>query len=124
MWMLYRKTFNKFYNKQGIVPTSWVYQINDCNLEYNDYVYSVLCFKGSSLNQSSNFKTQAKIVKSFYKKINPGDTLDFRMTHHCGPGVRFDIINSYMTAGAEGNQPSSYGIAIEAIGTPCEGVRK
>lgn len=72
---------------------------------------------------SANFKVQAKIVKTFFKMLNPGDTLDFRMTHHCGPGIRFDVAQSYIANGqSKGAQPSSYGMIVEAFGTPCEGV--
>jgi hypothetical protein len=77
-----------------------------------------------SVEMSSNFKTQARVVKSFSKTLDPGDTLDFRMIHHCGPGIRFDIAQSYLTAfQSKGTQPSSYGIIVEAVGTACEGVR-
>ena len=45
---------------------------------------------------ASNFKTQAKIVKTFTKTLGPGDTLDFRMTHHLGPGIRLDVARTFM----------------------------
>lgn len=69
------------------------------------------------------FKTQAKIVRTFVKRLNPGDTFDFRMTHHCGPGIRFDVAKVYLNNIGGGMQPSSYGIIVEAKGTPCECIR-
>lgn len=44
-----------------------------------------------------SFKNQAKIVKTFVKRLNPGDTFDFRMYHHCGVGIRFDRAKEYLT---------------------------
>jgi len=40
---------------------------------------------------SANVKTNAKIAKTFYKTLDSGDILDFRMVNHYGPGVSFDI---------------------------------
>jgi hypothetical protein len=82
---------------------------------------SVECLGGASPNISAAFKTQAKIVKSFKRYLNPGNTLDFRMRHHCGPGIRFDIAKNYLTK--SGLQPSSYGIIVEVQGTACEAIR-
>lgn len=48
---------------------------------------------------SANFKTQAKVAETFSNKLDLGDTLDFRMIHHCGSGVRFNIINSFVIHG-------------------------
>ena len=40
---------------------------------------------------SSNFKSEAKIVKTFSRILPPGNTLDFQMVDKCGPGIRFEI---------------------------------
>jgi hypothetical protein len=122
-WILYGKVVNQITTKQsdGCIPK--VYQITDIE-KSNQYLNSVLLYAGATLNMSSNFKTQATIVKTFSKTLNPGDTLDFRMKNHLGPGIRFDIAKSYILGGAaKGDQPSSYSMIVEAEGTPCEGMR-
>jgi hypothetical protein len=124
MPILYRKTFNKDYNIQDVGTVPCAYQISSRDLEANDFMNTILTYPSLNVTMSSNFKVQAKIVKTFFKMLNPGDTLDFRMIHHCGPGIRFDIAQSYLSNGqSKGTQPSSYGIIVEAFGTPCEGVR-
>jgi hypothetical protein len=119
---LYNVTFNG--SKQEDVAIPFVYQITGKNVEpvlTNEFMNSIKCFGGASPNMSAAFKTQAKIVKSFKRYLNPGDTLDFRMRHPCGPGIRFDIAKNYLLR--NGLQPSSYGIIVEVQGTPCEAIR-
>jgi hypothetical protein len=124
MSILFSKTFNKFSTKQNTGCIPMVYQLSDLSEKENKIVNSMLCYNGASVNQASNFQSQAKIVKTFSKMLNPGDTLDFRMTHHLGPGIRFDLAKSYMiNPSSKGEQPSGYGMIVEVIGTSCEAVR-
>ena len=118
--MLFEKTFNKTSAGQemGMVPI--VYQIND-RPAGNVYVKSILTYKGCSVNMAPNFKTQARVVKTFSKTLSPGDTFDFRMTHHLGPGIRLDVARTFMMTSRKGLQPSGYFPIIEVEGTPCEG---
>ena len=128
---LYRATFSKFNTKSkkfdqnpGAIPK--VYQIsteNSDDVMKNKFMNSTNCYHGTGLSMSASFKTQAKIVKSFKKILNPGDTFDFRMTQHCGPGLRFDISQVYLNNVGLGLQPSGYGLIVETEGTPCEAVR-
>lgn len=86
---LYGKVVNELAVKQDFGALPVVYQISDREKTKSfPYVRSVLCHYGVSLKKSSNFLTQAKLVKTFTKTLNPGDTFDFRMTHHMGPGIR------------------------------------
>jgi hypothetical protein len=118
--MLFTKVVNKIVNNQEVGMIPKVYQITD-RPKSNAYINSVLTYKGCSVNMSANFKTQAKIVKTFSKVLGPGDTLDFRMIHHLGPGIRLDIARVFMLTTRKGYQPSGYFPIIEAEGTPCEG---
>lgn len=122
MHSLYSATFNSAKQEDGAIP--FVYQVTTRNTEpilSNQFLNSVECLGGVTPNMSAAFKTQAKIVQSFKRYLNPGDTLDFRMRHYCGSGIRFDIAKNYLTK--NGLQPSSYGIIVEAQGTPCQAVR-
>ena len=118
--MLFDKTFNKSPSSQDLGTIPKVYQITE-KPKVDNYVNSMLTYRGCSPAMSANFKTQAKIVKTFSKTLSPGDTLDFRMTHHLGPGIRLDVARAYMTTSRKGLQPSGYFPIIEAEGTPCEG---
>lgn len=121
---LYAKTTNRSAASQDTGALPKIYQIsNRAGVNENAYVASVLCHYGVSLKRSSNFLSQANIVKTFTKMLNPGDTFDFRMTHHMGPGIRLDIAQTYMKAGGKGDQPSGYGLIVEAEGTMCQGMR-
>jgi hypothetical protein len=124
MYELSKKVFNKSASIQdsGTIPVS--YQINDTEPRIkNPFMYSTTCYNSASLNLSSNFKTQAKVCKTFKKILNPGDTYVFNLIHSCGSGVRIDVLNTYLRGASKGDQPASYGIIVEVIGTECEGVR-
>ena len=118
--MLFEKIFNKSASKQEVGMIPQVYQISD-RPKPNKYINSVLTYKGCSVNMSPNFQTQARVVKTFSRTLNPGDTLDFRMTNYLGPGIRLDIARVFMLTSRKGLQPSGYFPIIEAEGTPCEG---
>ena len=125
---LYIKCFNKDCSAQDVGRIPSVYQIvGRVGRTSSKYFLNMLCYNRVSLNQSSNFKTQAKIVKTYSKTLNPGDTLDFRMTHHYKSGIRIDVLQSYVLDKSEnlghGHQPSGYGLVIEYIGIECQGMR-
>lgn len=114
---------NKSVTRQqsGAIPK--IYQISDRVDPTNQFVNSALFYGGARLSLSPAFVNQARVVKTFSKTLNPGDTLDFRMRHHMGPGVRLDLAKAFISAGAKGKQPSAFGIIVEAEGTECQGMR-
>ena len=123
MHTLYRGTFNDSPETQqrGAIPK--IYQIspdNQSKIIPNKFMNSVLAYSGTTLNMSSYFKRQAKIVKTFSKTLNPGDRLDFSMTHEAGPGLRIDIAQGYIDNSGKGLQPSAYGIVVETQGVDCQ----
>lgn len=126
MHTLYNSVFNTNPDIQedGRIPK--IYQVtpkNNPDTVPNMFMNSCVCFKGTSVSLSPNFKTQAKVVHTVTRYLNPGDTLDFRMYHHCGPGIRFDVAKVYLNTAVKGTQPSGYGLIVEATGTACECVR-
>lgn len=78
----------------------------------------------TGIRDSENFKTDIKIVKSFQRRLRPGDMLDFKYTHLCGPGLRLDKINAATdNASWSENLPLGYGIMVEAWGVQVDAVR-
>lgn len=68
MHSMFVKVFNVYNDKQEVGTMPCAYQISDCiSKESNDSMYSCLCFKNATLSLSSNFKTQAKVVKTFQR---------------------------------------------------------
>lgn len=124
VFSIFNTKTSKFDQKPGAIPI--VYQISNENPDeilQNKFMNSTTCHLGTGMSMSAAFKTQAKIVKTFKKTLNPGDTFDFRMTQHCGPGLRFDISQVYLNNVGKGLQPSGYALIIETEGTACEAVR-
>lgn len=122
IFSLYSKVVNKTKDIQNFGSIPKIYQISDANYS-NPFLRDVLCHYGVGLKKSSDFLTQSNIVKNFTKILNPGDIFDFRMVHHMGPGIRIDIAQTYLNASAKGEQPSGYGLIVEAEGTLCQGMR-
>jgi hypothetical protein len=78
----------------------------------------------TGIRDSENFKTDIKIVKSFQRRLKPGDMLDFKYNHLCGPGLRLDRINAATdNASWNDNLPLGYGIMVEAWGVQVDAVR-
>lgn len=72
----------------------------------------------ASLSDSPAFSNDFGYVKTFSKKLKPGETWDFKYIHHLGSGVRLDLLkeeHTYNSAGMGG-----YLMVIEHHGTNCE----
>jgi hypothetical protein len=90
--------------------------------------------KLTSLDSSSEWRSNTKVIESFSKTIAPGDFWNFSHTHNCGSGIDFDVVYRKSDGFGPGgigtpperiqnldNLPFTYGIMLEAKGTPCEG---
>jgi len=114
------KTFNKDLDKQqnGAIPIN--YQLKP--LQISSIMHRMLVTPKCSIGSSQFFKNNVKIVKTFHKRLEPGDVLDFQLKVNCGPGVRLDLLKE-MIEDTLGEQPSSYSIMLEVSGYDCEAVR-
>ena len=106
-------------NEKGKVPNR--YQLSNLSTKgSNNLSRNVLCLKNTKLSLSSAFEQNCSVVKTFSKKLPAGSIWEFNLEAFCGSGVRLDQV--YYDSQRDGNQPSQYAIAIEAVGVECEGI--
>lgn len=111
--------------KSGKIPHK--YQLRDVvvdkseNIEYHK---SVICSPQARLDMSAAFNQNAKIVKTLRHKLTPASIWDIDITVLLGPGIYIDqmFYDDYVMTNKSTSQPSTYGIIIDFIGSPCVGV--
>lgn len=80
--------------------------------------------KSNGIISSNQWKGEVEIVRTFTKKLGPGDVLDFDYIHHCGPGLRLDKVMGMWTDTAINDASSvTYLPMFEIVGPPVEAYR-
>lgn len=93
---LARGTFNTSIKLQDEGSIPCIYQYSD--VKRNETKTEVSCNVTTSLLSSAFFKNNWKIVKSFKKRLNPGDIYHFIYKYRCGSGVRLDLLHQRMNS--------------------------
>lgn len=79
----------------------------------------------SRLTDSANFRTKFKILDTFSKKLEPGDTWVINHKHHCGPGLDLQsLIDSERGVNRNQFDPIAYQYAFSIKGIPCEAINQ
>jgi hypothetical protein len=98
------------------------YQLD--NASFNSQRHVVLVDPSSAgIKSADRFKNDCVIVKSFTKKLYPGDMWNFEYNHRCGPGIRLDKIKgAYINATTNDETPLGYAYIVETWGARCEAI--
>lgn len=76
----------------------------------------------ASLDDSPDFSRNWEFARAFHKTLKPGEVWDFTYKHHCGPGIRLDMVKEL--ASSVLNSCAGYLMIVELHGVPCEGVNR
>ena len=71
---------------------------------------------------SDEFERKVTHIKSFGRKIRPGDVWKVDVTTQCGPGVNLAVLKEASLPTLSGNSVPNFFYMIEAHGYQCEGV--
>jgi hypothetical protein len=104
----------------GSMPIA--YQLE--NGSHNSQRHVVLVDPTSSgIKSADRFKSDCTIVKSYTKKLYPGDMWNFEYNHRCGPGIRLDKIKgAYINSSVNNETPLGYAYIVETWGAKCEAI--
>jgi hypothetical protein len=85
--------------------------------------------KGPGLMASPRFRDEFRIVKTFTKRLEPGEHWQFNHTHHYGGGLDLArvFINTDLDPSTDpgyDSNPVAYQFILEVQGYPCEGIYK
>jgi len=88
--------------------------------ENSDGNYSVHADPTAKLTMAPQFNNEFKIVKSFTKKLKPGDQWKFSCEQECGPGI--DLQKMQRVYDQQLDAAMGLMFVIEHVGVPCEAI--
>lgn len=104
----------------GKIPEKYQLQSLESS-EHKDFVFnkSVLCSKRARLDMSAAFKQNAKVVKTFKRRLKAGMIWNLDVRVNLGPGICLDQLfyDNYVLKKKNDSQPSTYVYVLECVGT-------
>lgn len=119
------QAFNGSKNVQdrGTIPVRW--QTADVTQSNTAAFAKSIANVGVSWRDSSEAQTHFEVIKTFSKKLKPGEAFEVKHIHHMGPGLRIDQVTQQLR---DSNQYDAkyapfYFMLFEVEGVNCEAIK-
>lgn len=115
----FHKEISKPSTKDGRIPEK--YQLQNVEIAKNgDTIFnkSVICSKRAKLEMSAAFRQNAKVIRTFKKRLNAGLIWELDLRVNLGPGICLDqaFYDNVVLRENDESQPSTYAIVLECVG--------
>lgn len=116
---VFHRDITKPNNNEGRIAAK--YQLRNTEFVKNEDILfnkSVLCSKRATLQMSSAFRQNAKVVRTFKKRLSAGMIWNLDIRVNLGPGICLDqaFYDHLIMKDSEESQPSTYAIVLECVG--------